>query len=82
MQGLEGRIPGAALPRYVLDIPQGYGKISLLSSQIKKIKKLPIRCAQTDRIQGAVYEIRSPETQESKNQQVRKHFYLDLFYKN
>jgi len=81
---LRGQLPGPALPDYVLDIPQGFGKISLLGSEIKKIKDLPVKkkCKEiaekttVSPLEGAIYEITSPAT---RTQESSKKLYLDLF---
>lgn len=69
---LQGRLTGPALPSYILDIPHGHGKISLMGSEIKKIQTIT---PAGESIQGAVYELTSPETREKKES---KHRYLDL----
>jgi lysine 2,3-aminomutase len=67
---LRGRLPGAALPHYVLDIPQGGGKASLLDASVRKIDEL-VRGP----IQGAVYELAAPLTRAGRGMPL----YLDLY---
>ena len=56
-RGLRGILPGAAIPHYVLDIPQGFGKISLLDPGVRKLH------AWTEgAVHGAVYQIEAPQT--------------------
>jgi lysine 2,3-aminomutase len=38
MQGLRARITGLGVPDYVLDIPGGYAKVSLMSSNVEKLE--------------------------------------------
>jgi lysine 2,3-aminomutase len=61
IQELRGRVSGPALPDYVLDIPRGLGKISLLNSSLKKVDEF--RSDQGDRqTYGAIYEVVPPST--------------------
>ncbi len=71
MRELRGHLPGAAIPHYVLDIPQGSGKASLLDTHVTPLFKFT-----EGSIQGAVYELTSPETRRGS----RKTRYLDLFH--
>jgi lysine 2,3-aminomutase len=73
---LRGRLPGPALPDYILDIPQGFGKVSLLDSQVKKLENLPYDL--THRMSGAIYEVTAPATRD-ETQGNAKHRYLELF---
>ena len=74
MSELRGLISGPALPDYVLDIPQGLGKTSLLGSHLKKVDEYspgnfgPDFC-------GSVYELSGPTTRGSQNS---KSLYLDF----
>jgi L-lysine 2,3-aminomutase len=70
MRELRGRLPGAAIPHYVLEIPQGQGKASLLDASARKIDEL-----KTGSIQGAVYELAAPWTRTGRGTPL----YLDLF---
>ena len=67
---LRGLVPGAALPHYVLDLPQGGGKSSLLDATVRKIDDLG-----RGPIQGAVYELASPQTRAGRGTPL----YLDLY---
>ncbi len=69
---LKGKISGPALPALTLDIPSGFGKISLLESHHKKLKDLS---APSDPFHGAIYEFRLPDT---RNNQPKTMLYLDL----
>ena len=61
MRTLRGRLSGPALPDYILDIPGGYGKISLLDeSSCKKIQSL--EQGYSSKFQGSVYEVYPPHT--------------------
>lgn len=72
---LKGQIPGPALPDYILDIPQGFGKISLFDSQIKLMQAWhPSENPQ--KIEGALYQLQSPGTRKT---QPRTLEYLDLY---
>ncbi len=79
---LKGALPGPALPQYVLDIPQGYGKTSILDSRFRKLKDLsptqpndPTSSLQPN-LGGAIYEVIAPMTRAGTNS---THLYLDLF---
>ncbi len=84
MTQLRGLLSGPALPQYILDIPQGYGKISLLDANVKKLKSFPMarplsqrnHTSHIDHLQGAVYEIITPATRAGGR---NTHLYLDLF---
>lgn len=69
---LKGALPGPAIPDYVLDIPQGFGKTSLVGDRVRKIQDLP----RSSTIAGAVYELVAPQTRIQSDQ---NHYYLDLF---
>ncbi len=71
---LRGRLTGPAVPDYILDIPQGFGKISLLSSEIKK--ETEFRNSDPSLLQGAIYTVTAPETRETK---ASPHRYFDLY---
>lgn len=61
MRALRGRLSGPALPDYILDIPGGYGKISLLDeSSCKKLQDLERDCP--SEISGSLYELTPPHT--------------------
>jgi L-lysine 2,3-aminomutase len=70
LRELRGRLPGAATPHYVLDLPRGQGKASLLDPAIRVIDEL-----RQGPIQGAVYELQSPQTRTGRGTPL----YLDLF---
>jgi lysine 2,3-aminomutase len=75
---LQGLLPGPALPDYILDIPQGYGKISLLKGEVKKIEEFSANKMEHPKmpfIQGALYEVPTPQTREESKS---PHRYLDL----
>jgi lysine 2,3-aminomutase len=69
---LYGQVSGPAIPQYVLDIPQGYGKIPLLDSRVKKLEEF------RSEIGGAVYELNPPLTLSTKSNPETLR-YLDLF---
>ncbi|MGK5085781.1 KamA family radical SAM protein [Bdellovibrionota bacterium FG-1] len=71
---LQGILPGAARPHYVLDIPGGFGKTSLLDSTVRKIHQWA-----EGPIHGAVYQVRPPKTRTPPNIQKDVQLYLDLF---
>ena len=58
MRALSGLVSGPALPHYVLDLPGGDGKVSLLDTE--RVKLVKERHEPT--ISGAVYEITPPQT--------------------
>ena len=61
MRSLRGILSGPALPDYVLDIPGGYGKISLLDGSFcKKLQDLPNDPNHPFR--GSIYEVLPPQT--------------------
>jgi lysine 2,3-aminomutase len=70
-RGLRGRLPGPALPHYVLDIPQGYGKTSLLDASVRKVEAF----RDDGRVHGAVYEVLAPKTRS----EAPAPLYLDLY---
>ena len=80
MNQLKGRITGPALPEYVLDLPQGFGKISLVNSNFFQIRAF----ASEDGIAGALYEAYSPNTRQNAslvpNEPKRRVKYLDLYF--
>lgn len=59
MRDLMGRLPGPALPAYVLDIPQGAGKVRLESASVRLIEQ-----RSDTKIGGALYELIAPHTRE------------------
>ena len=64
MRSLRGVMSGPALPDYILDIPGGYGKISLLDGvSCKKYEDLPKDPHHP--IQGSLYQILPPSTRAS-----------------
>jgi lysine 2,3-aminomutase len=72
---LRGRVSGPALPDYILDIPQGFGKISLLDLRIKKLDTF--LCPQGSELRAAIYELPIPDTLKKEKSSI---LYLDLFY--
>ncbi len=70
MRELRGRVSGPALPSYVLDIPQGLGKTSLLDGSVEKIDEY-----RSTSLIGAIYELSGPNTRNGRAQKSR---YLDL----
>ena len=68
---LRGRVAGPALPRYVLDLPQGDGKVLLEDSAI--VQKSFERVG--DGLKAVIYDIRGPSTREGSGRPAR---YLDL----
>jgi lysine 2,3-aminomutase len=70
MQALRGRLSGPALPDYILEIPQGQGKISLLDSRVIRQEGF-----HADGLIGGVYQVMSPQT---RAQSDRPYLYLDL----
>ncbi len=73
MSHVRGRVSGPALPDYVLDLPGGHGKTSLLNSDVRCLSKLG---DSESAIRGAIYEIRGPITRSEQNPRLT---YLDLF---
>jgi lysine 2,3-aminomutase len=69
---LRGRLPGPALPEYVLDLPQGLGKASL--SDARRLSEHG-----DSELGGAVYEVPRPATRDPKAPE--RSLYLDLFYR-
>ena len=76
---LRGLLPGPALPDYVLDIPQGFGKISLMDGSVRKIQDLGSNLSLTEVLRGAVYEVIPPTTLRDPLKSDARHRYLDLF---
>lgn len=79
MRELRGQLPGAALPHYVLDLPGGHGKASLLDSTTRKLEEFP--ASQSGgrgalKIRGALYELASPATRAGRGTPL----YLDLTF--
>lgn len=68
---LRGRVPGPALPDYVLDLPQGHGKTSLLGSDLEIVTEWS-----DGPVGGALYQLRAPATRSAEGQVIK---YLDLF---
>lgn len=75
ISALKGQIPGPALPDYILDIPQGFGKISLLDAQTKIVQAWQASDAHS-KIVGALYQVQSPGTRKSQPRALQ---YLDLY---
>jgi lysine 2,3-aminomutase len=75
---LKGHLSGPALPHYILDIPQGYGKIALSDPSLaKKIQSLvPDSLHSNSKIGGAIYELTPPTIRKPQNQPI---LYLDLY---
>ncbi len=74
IQNLRGLVSGPALPEYVLDIPQGLGKASLMSNDIEKIDGF-----KSNEFTGAIYELTPPSTRNSnRNEGNKKALYLDF----
>lgn len=71
---LKGRIPGPALPHYVLDIPQGYGKTLITDTEFRKVKSF--ENTGDSKIGCALYQAPAPATRHEKQE---SHQYLDLF---
>jgi lysine 2,3-aminomutase len=71
VRGLRGRLPGAAIPHYVLDIPQGYGKVHLMDQEAVRL----VRRWDSSTIAGALYELTAPHTRSG----LSAPRYLDLF---
>ena len=61
MRALKGRVPGPALPDYVLDIPGGAGKISLQDSKIMRLETM-----EDSKIAGALYQIQTPQVKDQE----------------
>ncbi len=77
VQGLRGRLSGPALPDLILDIPQGYGKVSLLGTHVRKIRDFTPTSENSDsRIGGALYQLVASSTRAEKTSSL---LYLDLF---
>jgi lysine 2,3-aminomutase len=81
---LKGQISGPALPHYVLDIPQGFGKANLMDPSLVKLKDLPEGISDLDSspLRGALYEISAPVTKHSQHPGAlasQKYRYLDIF---
>jgi lysine 2,3-aminomutase len=60
---LRGVVSGPALPRYVLDVPGGLGKIDLIDSEVIKIEDLP----QENGLCGAIYQVPLAHTNTTTN---------------
>jgi len=73
LKQLRGTLPGPALPHYVLDIPQGFGKTSLEVGKVRLVRSLG---ESRDRVKGAIFEVSVPTT---KTETYEKMLYLDLF---
>ena len=77
MTGLKGRVTGPALPDYVLDLPQGFGKISLLGNQLQKVMNI----GPEGDLKGAIYEAAPPETRLNSSELPKQsQRYLDLSF--
>lgn len=77
---LRGRLPGPAVPHYVLDLPQGSGKALLLDSTTRKLEDLGAPSDSTgSRIRGALYELAIPLTRD-RERAGETELYLDLFH--
>jgi lysine 2,3-aminomutase len=76
---LKGLVPGPALPHYILDIPQGFGKTSLMDNSLVKLEELPSSShsdPHASGIRGAIYKVSAPSTRKGD----QSHYtYLDLF---
>ena len=62
MTQLAGRLSGPALPHYVLDIPEGGGKISLTGRGVRLIDE-----RSDGKIGGALFEVITPQTRNDAN---------------
>ena len=72
---LRGLLSGPALPEYILDIPEGYGKISPMDASFRKVCEFPEK-NDSGSLRGALYEIASPSTRKGQGAPLQ---YLDLF---
>jgi lysine 2,3-aminomutase len=69
---LQGRLSGPALPKYMLDLPSGHGKIDLMNNSHSKLEEFH---NPKDSIHGTVYECTPPQNRNSS----KKQLYLDLY---
>jgi lysine 2,3-aminomutase len=74
-RSLRGRLPGAAIPHLVVDLPGGLGKVSLTDATTREIEAMPEKAARETGVSGAVYEVSSPRTRDGQGTPL----YLDLF---
>ncbi len=79
VEQLRGQIPGPALPDYILELPQGEGKISLLGRQTEILARY-----QDEHMGGALYQWTPPVTRHqtasrSTSQSQSMIRYLDLY---
>lgn len=72
-RSLRGLISGPALPQYVLDLPQGHGKVSLTDSGAQLLEHFG-----DQEIKGAVYRFRTPVTESHPEGSPLEVDYLDL----
>ncbi len=80
MRALRGKVAGPALPHYVVDLPQGGGKASLMDASLRLVERFDDDLS----IDGAVYEIEAPHTRASPSTDLTtspKTLYLDLWPK-
>lgn len=70
MEELRGRISGPALPDYILDVPQGMGKISLMADTLERIDHYD-----SEEMTGTVYQVKTPNTRRGSK---AEELYLDL----
>lgn len=69
---MQGLVPGPALPRLILDLPGGLGKVSLDGPLEKKAFH------SSEKLSGAVYEFKIPTTRAKKSGKTA--LYLDAYY--
>jgi lysine 2,3-aminomutase len=70
MRALSGRVSGPALPRYVLDIPGGFGKTELIGDAARLLET-----KSDGNLAGALYEVTPPNTRSAKDRRL----YLELW---
>ena len=72
LKELQGLLSGPALPKYMLDLPSGYGKIDLMSDSYHRVEEFH---DPEDIIHGTLYECTPPHTRNP----TKKQRYLDLY---
>jgi lysine 2,3-aminomutase len=80
MDELRGLIAGPALPDYILDIPGGLGKISLLDRRVEleEVGSSEMGTLHSTAIDGEVWKVTPPQTRAEKIQAAR---FLNLFFR-
>jgi lysine 2,3-aminomutase len=63
MQALAGKIPGPALPKYVLDLPQGWGKVNLLDHRCQVVQQN--QAPESGGFEWSVWDLPGPSLQQA-----------------